>query len=316
MEPLGIRLVPPGAAAVVRPARTLARGVLDSVNAPALAATLVWAGNKTALKIALGELDPMVVGTLRLALAGGVLLLVVALRQGSPWLPWRAWPRMLAVGGLGIGLNAILFLAGLSLTSVSNAALISTLSPVFCMAMAVALGQERLAAHRVAGMLLALLGVGLLIRADAGAPGQDYRGGLLLVAAAVAWAAYSVLGAKLLRAHGPIKTTAYSLLTGAVTMALASPLMVHRWDLEHVSLAAWGGLLYAALIASVFGLTLWGLGIKRVGATGTMVYTYLSPVLAIASAAALLGERLTLVQVIGGAIVLAGLALSASARPG
>lgn len=288
---------------------------LSFVNVPAVLATVLWAGNKTALKIALADMDPILVGVLRMAIAGCVLLAVVAVSERSPWLPWRDWPRMLVVGGLGIGVNAILLLEGLARTSVSNSALILTTSPIFSMAMAVAIGQERLVRRRLAGVLLSLLGVALLIRSDAArGVGEDFVGDLFLLGSAMTWAAYSVLGAKLYRAHGSAKPTAYSLLAGAVTIGLATPLLVRSWDLGHVGPVAWAGLLYAAIMASVVGLTLWNHGVRRVGATQTMVYTYLAPLLAIASAAALLGERLSLAQVVGGVIVLAGLTLSASAR--
>jgi drug/metabolite transporter (DMT)-like permease len=286
-----------------------------AVNYPALVATIFWAGNKTALKVSLVEMDPLVVGILRMFIAGVVLLVLAVVIEGGPRVPAPLIPRMLALGALGMGLNAALFLYGLSLTSVSNAALISTLSPVFCVVMVVLTGQERVHRRTVAGVLLAMLGVGLLIRQDAASGNSpSLLGDLLLVGAAITWAGYSAFGGRLLRSVGPVTTSAYTLLVGAATVALASPLMVHQWDVAHVSAAAWGGLLYAAILSSVVGLTLWNVGIKQVGATQTMLYNYLAPVLAIGSAAALLGETLSLAQVAGGAIVLAGLSLSARRR--
>ena len=293
---------------ITRPLISLAR----AVNYPALVATIFWAGNKTALKVSLAEMDPLVVGMARMVIAGIILVaLARRIERGRP-VPAALLPRLALLGAVGMGLNAVLFLHGLHLTSVSNAALISTLSPVFCIAMVLISGQERVHRRTVAGVTLAMLGVALLIRDDAASGNSpSLVGDLLLIGAAVTWAAYSAYGGTLLRSVGPVTTSGYTLLVGAATIALFSPLLVRQWDVSSVSAAAWGGVLYAAILSSVVGLTLWNVGIKQVGATQTMVYNYLAPVLAIGSAAALLGETLSLAQVAGGLIVLAGLSLSA-----
>ena len=285
------------------------------VNYPALVATILWAGNKPALKISLGEMDPLIVGGCRMLLAGVLLLALAAWREGDVRVPRAMLPRLLLMGAVGMGINSVCFLMGLRLSTVSNAALINTLSPVFCMLMVMTLGVERVDRRTGLGVVIALIGVGVLLRADAVTdPGGTLIGDLLLLGAAVTWAAYCAFGGRVLSVVGPMRTSAYTLLAGAGTVALASPLMVTNWDVSHVSVAAWGGVLYAAILSSVVGLTLWNVGIRKVGPTATMVYNYLAPVLAIGLAAALLGETLGPAQAFGGVVVLLGLTVSTRAR--
>jgi drug/metabolite transporter (DMT)-like permease len=291
-----------------RPLTAIAR----AANYPALVATVIWAGNTTALKISLVEMDPLVVGMLRMLTAGVILLVLTTWIERGQRVPAALLPRVILLGIFGMGLNAVLFLNGLSRTSVSNAALISTLSPVFCMAMVLMSGQERVERRTIAGVLVAMAGAALLIQRDA-STGKEASliGDLLLVGAAITWAAYSAYGGKMLRSVGPVTATGYTLLVGAATIAIFSPVMVTNWNVASASLTAWAGVAYAAILSSVVALTVWNIGIKRAGATQTMVYNYLSPVLAIGSAAVLLGETLSLAQLVGGTIVLAGLSLSA-----
>jgi drug/metabolite transporter (DMT)-like permease len=289
--------------------------VFQALNYPALVATIFWAGNKTALKFALAEMDPLLVALSRMVIAGVVLVVVARWLERGRSVPREALPRILALGMLGMGFNAVLFTYGLSLTSVSNSALISTLSPVFCIAMVLISGQERVARRTVAGVALSMTGVLLLIQHDAASGNSpSLLGDLLLVGSSITWAGYSVYCGKVMRSVGPVAMTGYTLLAGAVVVAAFCPLMVGSWSLENVSAIAWSGVVYAAILSSVVGLTLWNIGVRQVGATQTMVYTYLAPLLAIGSAAALLGETLSLAQVAGGAIVLAGLSLSARRR--
>ncbi len=169
--------------------------------------------------------------------------------------------------------------------------------------------------QRVLGSIVALAGVALVVQTD----GLDLRGNALLgdiflLGNAVAWASYNVFGVALLKRYSPMRVTAWAMTLGAVALALASPLLVHNWDLSQVSYIGWGGLFYAVIFASMIAQTLWSRAMHALGASGVMVYNYLNPVLGVGFAGLLLGEHFTLMQAVGAVFVLGGVTVSTQVR--
>lgn len=298
-----------------RQARFLLKAIGDRFSLPALAAQLIWGLNVSTMKIAIAEIDAYLIGMARNFVAGLILMAVLIRLEGRVGLEARHWPRMVLVAVVGMGLNTILWQSGLERSTATNAALISSVSPIFALTMAVAIGQEILVGRRVIGMLLALLGVVLVIQTDGFAfSSSSTVGNLLLIGCAGTWAAYNVIGVPLLRYYSPLKVTAWSMLLGSAAMALFSPFGVSNWSVDRASPMAWFGVVYAVVFGTIFAQTLWTRALHTLGASNTMIYSYLSPVLAVAFAALLLAEHLTVLQAIGACFVLLGVTLSNGVR--
>jgi drug/metabolite transporter (DMT)-like permease len=282
---------------------------------PALTAQLIWGFNVTAMKLAVTELDPYLVGMTRACLAGLILMLAVRRVEGRVGLEARHWPRMLLVAVVGMGLNTVFWQTGLSKSTATNSALISNISPICALVMAVAHGQERLVGRRVAGMALALVGVALVIQTDGLALRSDSLvGDLFLLGSSFTWAGYNVFAVPLLRTYSPLKVTAWSMLLGSAALAAFSPLGVRSWSVATASPVAFLGIAYAILFGTIVAQTLWSRTVRALGASGTMIYGYLSPVLAVTIASIVLGERLGAVQAIGAAFVLTGVTVANRVR--
>ena len=298
-----------------RPTRLLLGTIGGRFSLPALVAQLIWGLNVSTMKIAISDLDACLIGMVRNFVAGLILMAVLARVEGRVGLEARHWPRMVVVAVLGMGLNTILWQSGLERSTATNAALISSVSPIFALTMAVAIGQEILMVRRVIGMLLALVGVVLVIQTDGFAfTSSSTIGNLLLLGCAGTWAAYNVIGVPLLRYYSPLKVTAWSMLLGSAAMVLASPFSVKNWSVAHASPIAWFGVAYAVVFGTIIAQTLWTRALHTLGASNTMIYSYLSPVLAVAFAALLLAERVTVFQAAGAVFVLTGVTLSNGVR--
>ena len=289
---------------------SLRHAIGNRISVPALVAQLIWGLNVATLKITITQLDPFIVGFLRTFVAGLILLGILWRTEGAIGFKSYHWPRMMVVACLGFGLNTCFWQLGLSLSTASDAALISSSAPLFAIVLAVTLGQETLAPRRVAGMLLALIGVIVIIQAG----GVDTErssliGALFLLSSQVTWASYNVLAVPLLRHYSPLRITTWAMLLGSVVLVGLSPLGVRSWDMTRGSLAAWGGLVYAILLGSVVAHSFWTRSVRNLGAGATMIYSYLSPVLAVGFAALLIGDRLDLAQGFGAVCVLAGVTL-------
>jgi drug/metabolite transporter (DMT)-like permease len=291
------------------------RNALALFSLPALIAQAVWGLNTVALKYTVGQLDPYITGFLRAALAGLLLVVILHRREGSLGVPRHLWPRLVLVGVVGMGFNMMLWQIGLSRTSATNAVLLTNASPIFALALAVGIGQEKLVRRRVAGMLVALLGAGLVVGTDGfRLTSESSVGNLMALGAVFCWAAYNVFGVPLLRSISPLRVTTWAMLIAAATMLVFSPLGVRQWDVSHVDAIAWSGVIYGVVLGTVCGTTLWSRALQTIGATATMVYSYLSPILAIGFAALLLGERIQAIQILGATFVIAGVTLSQGRR--
>ncbi len=106
-----------------------------------------------------------------------------------------------------------------------------------------------------------------------------------------------------------MKVTAYSMAAGGVLLIpLSLPGLINQsWP--GISAGSWSALGFAAFIAAGVAYVLWYQGVKQLGVTRTMVYHYVMPFAAVLFAAAALHERITVLQVIGGAAILTGVYL-------
>ena len=144
---------------------------------------------------------------------------------------------------------------------------------------------------------------------------EQLLGNLIALAAAAAWAVYSLAIAPLAGALGSVRATKWSMLVAgvlitpfALSAALSQPWGVISWP-------AWAGLVYAATAGMVVAMTLWGRSMHALGPKETMVYVYLEPVSAVLITAALLGERLASRQIVGAALTFAGVWLASAIQP-
>jgi drug/metabolite transporter (DMT)-like permease len=282
---------------------------------PADAALLVllasmWGMSFLFIKVAVGALSPLWVVAGRTTVGG--LVLAVVLRARGARLPRdpRMWLHLLVLATLG---NAIPwgFVAWAQQSIPSGiAAVLNTLVPASTLAVAVAVGLERLTLRRIAGLALAVAGTVVIVGGELQAPGR--LGPLIILAAAtVMYGGASVYAKRFVSARvRPLPAATGQVLLAAVltipTAWLVGP--TPRW-------AALG----PSVVVSVLLLGAFGTGtaflvfymlIERVGATNATMVTYLIPVVGLLAGAVVLGERFGPHVLVGGLVVGAGIWLA------
>ena len=149
-------------------------------------------------------IDPLAIGSFRFGI-GFLLLLPVARLTGGPWPARRDWPGVAGLGVLYFALFPILFNASLIFTTAARGALALSTLPLLTMLVGAALGSEALSTRKTIGVLVAISGVALaLLSSLSTAPDGAWRGDLLMVAAALCMALYSIWSKPLIRRSGPI----------------------------------------------------------------------------------------------------------------
>ena len=281
-------------------------------------APLLWSSS-TILVRALHETMPVIGFSFWRWFLASVLLLPFAwphLRR--EWPAVRANIVTLALAGFfGITLFAVVLFNGLKHTTAVNTGVISASEPLWIALVAWILLRERLRRLQWAG--IAIGAVGMIVIASQGsltglAQLELNQGDLLIMAAVIIWALYSVLIHKLAGLLRPV-----TILMVTASLGTVFHLPFYGWELasgevltfnRETVLAIGYGTLFSSLIA--FGA--WTLGVGLAGANTAGIFLYLIPPYTIGMAALILGEPLELYHVAGGAIIVAGIIVATRRR--
>ncbi|HEV8613172.1 MAG TPA: EamA family transporter [Gemmatimonadales bacterium] len=280
-------------------------------DAEMLVVTLIWGGNFSVSKFAMGQLGPLAFSGIRFTLAS-VLLLLIARRAGvmTP-LPRRTFWALVGLGVVGNTIYQSAFMTGLSLTTATNSAMIIASLPVEVALLGSLLGIERATLATWIGVALGTAGVALVVSArgvhfHAG----SLRGDLLVLAATVCWASYTVGVRRVGERVDPLQITAITATAGAPGLLLLGLPRLLRQDWGAVTLKSWGALAYAALLALVLAYVLYNRAVQGIGTARTALYNCITPLVAMLIAWITLGEVPTGVQLVGVALVIGGVLVS------
>lgn len=269
---------------------------------------LVWGINFAVAKQALETFHPLAFNAMRFVIASAFVGAVLRSRGPLP-LPARGdMPRILALGMVGNVAYQMAFILGLSRTRAGHAALILALTPVVTALLSRATGHERPGARTWVGAAVSIAGVALVTGSGA-AEGHGTSvlvGDLILVAAAVTWALYTVGSRPLVQRYGSVPVTAWTMWVGTVPLVLAGLPALGRQDWGAVDAGAWGGLAYSALLSIGLAYLIWYRGVEKLGNTRTAIFSNLTPVVALAFSAAWLGELPSATALVGAALTLGG----------
>lgn len=283
-------------------------------------ATLFWSGNYVVGNLLADGITPLQLTAIRWAIAAPFLIALAVMLEKPNWrAALREWPVHLLQAALGLIAFCLFSYEALANTTALNAALVGATNPALIAVVAALILRERMRLTSVSGLLLSLLGV-LLILTDGRlleVLSTEYNvGGLYMLGAVAVWTAYTILGRTLQTA--PVTSAAVQSVFASIALAPATLLIGGPITLDT---AGWWGVLYIGLFPSVLSLMLWNIAVKKGGAGRAGVSLNLVPVFTAALSIAM-GAPITLVQVLGGALVIAGVVLtsrpqrSASALPG
>jgi drug/metabolite transporter (DMT)-like permease len=199
------------------------------------------------------------------------------------------------------------FIQGLYRTRAGNASLLLALVPVFILLFSWK-SEPKPGVGVWAGVILSVVGVALVSGAALQVEGAvTMAGDMLMLGAAAVWALYTVGIRPLIERYGSIQATAWTLWVGGSAIFLAGVPALARQDWGAVDGFAWVGLLYSALLSIGLAYLLWYRGVERIGGARTAVYSNLTPVVALATGWLWLGETLSVLAMVGTAMVLIGL---------
>ena len=271
---------------------------------------LTWGINFGLVKSAYQDIPPVLFAAIRFTVSGIVIFLLTFWRERSISIRKEDLGMVAAVGGMGLGLYQILWSLGLNLTSASNSALILSTQPLLGVLYMDLIKKESVGKRQYLGMILALGGVILVILKPSVRLhfSLDTLSGdlLTLVAGLCSAIFFSAWSKPLLRIYSPLRLMGYCMIIGSLALWLAALLLPQSVAWGRIGVEAWGSLGYAIFISGVVGHTFWYAGIDRIGVTRALIYLYFIPICAVLFNYSLMGEKIYIQQLLGGALILWG----------
>jgi drug/metabolite transporter (DMT)-like permease len=252
--------------------------------------------------------------SVRFALATAFLLpaSIVRARRRVAAIPRRALVAAVLLGAVGYAAQAGLFFAALERMDASLLALLLYTYPALVTLAAIALGRERADRRRMVALAIASAGL-VLVLGGAASGGLDAAAVAMALGAAATYTAYILVSDRTVSDLDPVALSALVAAGAATTFATIS-LATGRLDLSLTG-EAWLWLGCIAAISTALAVVCFFAGMARVGPSTAAILSTFEPPVTVALAFLVFGERLSAVQAVGAALVLAAVvALQLPAR--
>jgi len=283
----------------------------------ALLGSIGFSGKTVIIKLAYQyDIDVMTLLALRM-LFSLPFFVAMAWWAGAPAaMTQRDWLAIIALGFVGYYLGSYLDFTGLQYISAGLGRLILYLYPTVVLLLSALFLKQRIRARHLVSLALSYGGIALVFQHDVTAAENFSRmalGTALVFAGAVTYAVYLIAGSPVVTRLGSMRFTAYASISASF-FVIAHFMTTHGAASLVVAHEVYWLTLVMAVFSTVLPLWLMAEGLKRIGANQTALVGCIGPISTIALAHFFLGEAVTMVQLAGAALVLAGV-LIISLRP-
>ena len=264
------------------------------------------------MRIASPEFGAVVLVELRVAIAALVLLPVLLIRRESVSLS-QNWKKLLFLGVINSAVPFYLFAYSTLTLTAGYASILNATAPMFAAVIAWLWLSQKLTTLQSAGIVIGIVGVTVLVWPELSFGIDD--GAFAIAAGLLASFCYGV-GANYTKKHAG-NMSPLSIATGSMIAAslLLLPGAVINWPQQSISTEAWISVLALGVASTGIAHILYFRLIRNVGPAKAITVAYLLPVFAVFWGAAVLGEEITLIMIVGAAIIFAGTAMASGIMP-
>lgn len=262
-----------------------------------------------AMRFLVTETEPVTVAFLRNVIAAvvlGTIALFIVRRWPSP----RELLIMGFMGAIFFGGLQFIFANALTYTTSSRGALAYMTSPFMTLLIAAAFRIERPTRQKIAGIVLATLGVAVALGQGAGAPPDAWIGDGLILVGALITAVYGVWSNRWLRRHPPLVAVVSGVIPGSAFLYVVAMVTDAPAFTPELSRTGWMAIAFLGVGAAAISYTLWVWALRHTTPTLVAVALPVNPLMALIWGALLLGEQITAAILVGFALVIAGIAIA------
>ena len=283
----------------------------DRIDRRALAAASVtvvlWASAFVAIRSGGRYFDPGALALGRL-LAGSVVLGAVWLARGGGWPPRAAWPGIVCAGVLWFGVYMVALNWGEQHVDAGTAAMVVNIGPVLIAVLGGWLLREGFPRRLLAGMAVSFAGAVVVGLSESGGGRASLLGVGMCLLAAVSYATAVVAQKPALRHASALQVTTFGCFIGTLaTLPFAGRLVSQA---TAAPLPATLTLVYLGVFPTALAFTTWAYALSRTTAGKMGATTYVVPALVVVMSWTILGQTPKALGFLGGALCLAGVAVS------
>lgn len=275
----------------------------------AVVTVVLWASAFVSIRSAGEEYSPGALALGRL-LVGSLVLGVICLvrREGLP--PRAAWPGIAISGLLWFGFYSVVLNWGEQQVDAGTAALVVNIGPILIALLGARLLGDPMPPRLLAGMAVSFAGAVTVGLSMSGGGGSSVLGVVLCLLAAVGYAGGVVAQKPALGHASALQVTTYGCLVGAVLcLPFTGQLISEAAD---APLSATLNMVYLGVFSLALAFTTWAYALARTTASRMGATTYAVPALVVLMSWLALGEVPGPLTLAGGALCLAGVAVSRS----
>ena len=276
--------------------------------------SLIWGIAFVAIRRADFELSPVNLALLRWFISSAAYL-VVLLFLGKPKVSFerKDLPRLLVISFANVPLYHLSLNYAEKSVSAGLAGLLISLGPVFVTVLSVYTLKEKIPTRIALALILALAGAAILSIGDLGVGSGGLVGPIEVVISAAAYAVFAVLSKPLVKKYGALHIAIWAGVIGTA-MLLPSISSSFVTQVESLSLGGWESVLYLSLLSTVLGYSMFYTLVSRGAVSKLSIQLYLIPIISVVGGVLLLQEKITLLTLVGGAVMLIAIALATQVR--
>ena len=273
-------------------------------------AVIFWGASFIATKYLLDELTPETIISMRLILAISLLLVIALIQKRDFTINLKSHGYIFILALIAV-FHLWIQVTGLKFTTASNTGWIIGTAPIFMALLGLIFFKEKLNFLKITGIVIATFGLLLLV--GKGNPANidliQNKGDLLVLSSAFTWGIYSMVNKKISLEYSPLMTILYLFLMMAIIII---PLTVNKESIRsvvHLSEIGWVSILFLGLLCSGVSYVIWAYALREMESAKVGAYLYFEPFVTVIAAWILLREDITLLMILSGLIITAGVFL-------
>jgi drug/metabolite transporter (DMT)-like permease len=246
-------------------------------------------------------MDIFTVLFLRFTIAGSIMTFILLLRK-EPFPRGQILLQLISMGALGYVGQSFLYLTAIKYASAGLVALLLYLYPFFVMILSALVFHEKITRVKAIALVLALIGTALTVDPSGG----HILGALMAIAAALIYSVYIIVGTNVMKHVSAVQSSTVIFASAGTVFGLITAVNGARFPTAN---SGWYMLSGIVLISTVIPVVAFLAGLEMIGPTNAAMLSTLEPIVTVLLAAWLFHERLNLISLLGGALILVAVIL-------
>ena len=272
-------------------------------------ATIFWGIQPLCIKILIANWTPVSLTCLRYLFISMILFFIMYLRHEKKFIPPKNCIIPLLLMGLtGIAINNVSQFTGLKYSTITNCTLIAATGPAVTALLSAIFIRERLKLLQWIGIVISFVGVIFLITKGSWEILTNFKfnpGDILFFTCQIVWAAYSIIGLRVMKHLSAIAVTAWSGLLGSIEVALFA-LFTNQLGYVNLDISGWSSFAFVVLCGGVGSMLFWNIGVKNAGPSMAAIFSNLTPIFGMLCGAVFLSEEIGFMQISGALAIFIG----------